>query len=320
MNQINEKESRINNNVKDQSGATCETNKTACEEEIVNNEEEEEDDDSSSQFSFFPFTNIETFEDEIIDSEDDDIKFFYSSVTSFTNAKPRGEEIVETWIASSSNSNAANEEEEEEIVETWIASSSNSNAANEEEEISHKDAKGLRNKPFPHYNVLIEIYGKDRANGDGAIDPQEEEDVIRANFHCLDDDEILPNDGLDGIEVSSTQEHRTPSINRGKGTKRPKVTDGFNASLGVMASSFKKFVECTNANLDKLANGLYVNHENELGKKVVDELSNMEGLDEEDVIKAANIIVGDGPKCSLLFALKPSMKVTWVLKLIGKLP
>ncbi|KAM7495614.1 hypothetical protein LguiB_030223 [Lonicera macranthoides] len=185
---------------------------------------------------------------------------------------------------------------------------------------SHKDARGLRNKPFPHYNVLIEIYGKDRANGDGAIDPQEEEDVIRANFHCLDDDEILPNDGLDGIEVSSTQEYRTPSTNRGRGTKRKKVTDGFNASLGDMASSFKKFVECTNANLDKLANGLYVNHENELGKKVVDELSNMEGLDEEDVIKAANIIVGDGPKCSLLFALKPSMKVTWVLKLIGKLP
>ncbi|KAM7510879.1 hypothetical protein LguiB_009754 [Lonicera macranthoides] len=63
-----------------------------------------------------------------------------------------------------------------------------------------------------------------------------------------------------------------------------------------MASSFKKFVECTNADFDKLANGLYVNYENELGKKVVDELSNIEGLDEENVIKAANIIIGDDPK------------------------
>ena len=93
--------------------------------------------------------------------------------------------------------------------------------------------------------------------------------MIRANLHCLDDDEILPNESLDGIEVSSTQEHRTLT-NRAKGTKRQKVTDGFNASLGDMASSFKKFVECTNANLDKLVNGLYVNHENELGIKVVD--------------------------------------------------
>lgn len=72
--------------------------------------------------------------------------------------------------------------------------------------------------------------------------------------------------------------------------------------------------------MDKLANGLYVNHENELGKKVVDELTNMEGLDEEDVIKTANVIIGDSPKCSLLLALKLSLKFTWVLKLIGKLP
>lgn len=45
MGQSNEKESRIKN-VKDESGAvlswTCETNKTACEEEMVDNEEEED--------------------------------------------------------------------------------------------------------------------------------------------------------------------------------------------------------------------------------------------------------------------------------------
>lgn len=104
--------------------------------------------------------------------------------------------------------------------------------------------------------LLNEIYGKGRANSNGATNLQEEENVIRAKFHCLDDDEILPNEELDGIEASSTQEHRTPT-NRTKGTKRQKITSGFNASLGDMASSLKKFVECIDANLDKLTNGLY---------------------------------------------------------------
>ncbi|KAK9265537.1 hypothetical protein L1049_001720 [Liquidambar formosana] len=33
---------------------------------------------------------------------------------------------------------------------------------------SHLTAKGLHDKPFPHYDTLLEIFGKDRANGLGA--------------------------------------------------------------------------------------------------------------------------------------------------------
>lgn len=72
--------------------------------------------------------------------------------------------------------------------------------------------------------------------------------------------------------------------------------------------------------MDKLSNGLYINHEAELVKKVVDGLINMEGLNEEDVFKAAGILIDDGPKCNLLLARKPSLKMTRVLKLIGKFP
>lgn len=43
---------------------------------------------------------------------------------------------------------------------------------------------------------------------------------------------------------------------------------------------------------------------------MVDELSNMEGLDEEGVIKATNIIIGNGHMRNLLLALKPSLKMT----------
>ncbi|KAM7524399.1 hypothetical protein LguiA_014301 [Lonicera macranthoides] len=54
--------------------------------------------------------------------------------------------------------------------------------------------------------------------------------------------------------------------------------------------------------------------------KVVDELTSMEGLDENKIIKVASILTDDGPKCNLLLALKPFLKITWVLTLIGELP
>lgn len=37
----------------------------------------------------------------------------------------------------------------------------------------HNSAKGLRNKPFPHYDTLVEVFGKDRANAKGAEGPAE---------------------------------------------------------------------------------------------------------------------------------------------------
>ncbi|CAI9108791.1 OLC1v1008474C1 [Oldenlandia corymbosa var. corymbosa] len=33
---------------------------------------------------------------------------------------------------------------------------------------AHPNARGLRNKPFPHYESLSLIFGKDRSNGEGA--------------------------------------------------------------------------------------------------------------------------------------------------------
>ncbi|KAM7497880.1 hypothetical protein LguiA_022294 [Lonicera macranthoides] len=183
---------------------------------------------------------------------------------------------------------------------------------------AHKDAKGLRNKYFPHYNALIEIYGKDRATGEGAIDPIGEEDIIRANIHNIseNDDDINTSEG---IEVSSTENHHTSSTSRTKGRKRAKTSDGYSSSLGEIATSFKTFVQSTNENIDKLANAICMNHETELGKKVVESLKSIDGLTRADVIKAASMIIGDTPKCSLFLALEPSDdKLSWVRELIGR--
>ncbi|KAI3714769.1 hypothetical protein L6452_21728 [Arctium lappa] len=43
---------------------------------------------------------------------------------------------------------------------------------------SHKGAANFRGKPFPFYDKLCTIFGKDRATGSKAIDLGEEDDVV----------------------------------------------------------------------------------------------------------------------------------------------
>ncbi|XVF44950.1 hypothetical protein PTKIN_Ptkin02bG0164300 [Pterospermum kingtungense] len=42
----------------------------------------------------------------------------------------------------------------------------------------HKDAAGLGNKPFPHFDELALIFGKDRATGEGAEAPADAVETI----------------------------------------------------------------------------------------------------------------------------------------------
>ncbi|KAK9273241.1 hypothetical protein L1049_018048 [Liquidambar formosana] len=73
---------------------------------------------------------------------------------------------------------------------------------------SHPTARGLRNKPFPHYDTFLEIFGKDRANGLGATTPAAEEEAIKSTEATAANDvdqSIAFEEGLDGIDFSSTQ-------------------------------------------------------------------------------------------------------------------
>ena len=93
--------------------------------------------------------------------------------------------------------------------------------------------------------------------------------------------------------IQSTQEHHTPSTNRTRGPKYLKTTMGTMQVQETWHALLQKIVGCTNAYLEKLINGLYINHKTKLRKKLVDKLSNMDGLDEEDVIMAAASMIYD---------------------------
>ncbi|XVE65297.1 hypothetical protein DITRI_Ditri07aG0169600 [Diplodiscus trichospermus] len=52
---------------------------------------------------------------------------------------------------------------------------------------SHPNANGIKNKPFPYFDLLARIFGKDRATGDAfespadAVEELEREDQIRGS-------------------------------------------------------------------------------------------------------------------------------------------
>ncbi|KAK9289302.1 hypothetical protein L1049_007457 [Liquidambar formosana] len=70
---------------------------------------------------------------------------------------------------------------------------------------SYPSTKGLRNKPFPHYDTLLEIFGKDRVNGLGVTTPAAEEEAIKAIATNEFNGSTQFDDGFESIEVFRTQ-------------------------------------------------------------------------------------------------------------------
>ncbi|KAK9289277.1 hypothetical protein L1049_017753 [Liquidambar formosana] len=138
---------------------------------------------------------------------------------------------------------------------------------------THPVAKGLRNKPFPHYDTLLEIFGKDRANGLGATTPATEEEAIEAaaanecNASTQFDD-----GGFEGIEVSSAQPQPSPAGPSQVGTSqhKRKSADGFARGIVEVSSSIKKLVDGTMVYLDRL--GTALSEESTTKKQVAEEL------------------------------------------------
>ena len=87
---------------------------------------------------------------------------------------------------------------------------------------SHPTAKGLRNKPFPYYEELGIVFGKDRANGQGAMGFSEMvEEIGNEDDQHYYDDPFYPSDGLNGnVNMSSTNTPLTQSSKKGKKRSR----------------------------------------------------------------------------------------------------
>ncbi|KAL6285899.1 hypothetical protein ACE6H2_010289 [Prunus campanulata] len=175
----------------------------------------------------------------------------------------------------------------------------------------HNSAKGLRNKPFPHYDTLVEVFGKDRANGKGAEGPAEviEDLTDNSTFN-------FEGDGLDDINFSSptTQTPICPPSTRPNKRAR---NDNWSQSMADMASTLRSFVDVTKTHLETVKCVLMSeNATSERRGKIVDELQKIQGLSDMDVIDAAAAIISDDAKIDLLFTLPDNLKIQWVKKLL----
>nr|XP_011464620.1 PREDICTED: uncharacterized protein LOC105351564 [Fragaria vesca subsp. vesca] len=160
----------------------------------------------------------------------------------------------------------------------------------------NKDVAGLYGKPFRHYYILGEIYGRDRANGMNVRNADDdEEEIARENTNAddfnLDDDILFGNvnpigdmgsqhGGFEDVDASFTQpsapqQMPTQSASSNTSRRKGKALDEMSKNFGLMA----KAVAGMAPKIDGLVNVLSTDKElTDLQSRLDGELSKMESL------------------------------------------
>lgn len=158
-------------------------------------------------------------------------------------------------------------------------------------------------KPFPHFDNLGNVFGKDRANGKQAASATDFVDEIDQN-----------NDGLDDVdEIMNIPTIPTPVVAEGSNeapkNRKRKRTYAYVLGLTQMVGAMTKTAEA----MDKLVGSLA---ESEPMRQVYDEVSKVEGLSTSSKLKVSQIIMADPVKVSLLLSLPQDVKKEWVEELL----
>ncbi|PON33722.1 Myb/SANT-like domain containing protein [Parasponia andersonii] len=106
----------------------------------------------------------------------------------------------------------------------------------------HKEAEGWKGRVFPLYENLMNIYGTDRANGQGAESLADMVEDINRN-HVIDD--------MGDEEESLNQTSSTNSTSSSR-RKRKKPSDNISEELGKLVESFDKMMEKSNEQVEKI--------------------------------------------------------------------
>ena len=165
----------------------------------------------------------------------------------------------------------------------------------------HKDANGLRLKPFPHFDDLSLVFGKDRTNGKGAMSAA---DILEE----LDQVEASNDIGVDDLEVKADTSHTntvasTPSrMECSLQSHRKRARNDDTTLINVMTRT-------CNALKSLVGN---FNQQTEKENRVVGELEKLPNLNRLDILKLSQIIMNDPLKVKLLFNLDEDLKVEWI--------
>ncbi|KAL5564215.1 hypothetical protein UlMin_027379 [Ulmus minor] len=114
-------------------------------------------------------------------------------------------------------------------------------------------AKGLRNKPFPHYDELGIVFGKDRANGQGAMGMSEMVDKIDKD--TKDTQEVRFDPLFNQFEDLDGNVTESPTTTRStKSSKRTKKRSRSGDALAETVNQFGSMYATASVNIGRITN------------------------------------------------------------------
>ncbi|XP_017982412.1 PREDICTED: uncharacterized protein At2g29880-like [Theobroma cacao] len=206
---------------------------------------------------------------------------------------------------------------------------------------SHPTVAGLRNKPFPHFDQLAIIFGKDRATGEEAELPTdameniEIEEVAFATtkvaseaFSALNvneddnaDDDVSPAQATNSEGSIAARRRTIEQGDREMSRKKTKTKSNGDNIVHAFQSSVDKIGEiCQGARegIDKLASCFqFMAEDARLKKHVAEIVQGVEGLTLEEIVKAGHIIFSDMWKINYLFSLSKELQKIYVKALLS---
>lgn len=146
---------------------------------------------------------------------------------------------------------------------------------------SHKDASNWRDKPFPYYERLANIFGKDRATGSSAETPNDMANAaLQEEIH--DDDNEIDDEGSPmSTTLPSNSQYTTRSRSQSSNKRRSKLDEQIAGGIDKLVSAFHQ----ANADMSQNMFGSSEDHDY-IGR----ELASM-GLFVDDELIALNLMV-----------------------------
>uniref|UniRef100_A0A2N9HXL4 DUF8040 domain-containing protein n=1 Tax=Fagus sylvatica TaxID=28930 RepID=A0A2N9HXL4_FAGSY len=165
----------------------------------------------------------------------------------------------------------------------------------------HPGAAGLRNKPFPHYDDLAHVFGKDRATGFSAEGPSD-------TAQTVDREEAEENEDLYDTNDSLASTQGPPVAASLASTQGPPIARSSDNPSGA-TESMKKLAETFKHEADGADRRMKVHEELIFAGG---------GLTDEEIVKVGGIITADCNKTDYFFTLGGHFKKLYVYSLLQK--
>ncbi|KAI8559875.1 hypothetical protein RHMOL_Rhmol04G0209500 [Rhododendron molle] len=174
---------------------------------------------------------------------------------------------------------------------------------------SHKDAANWRNRSFPHFDMLLTVFGKDRATGKNAVTAEDVLEEESRNEGSCDTENL--GIGIEEMEhfLSSTNGEETNS----NGKKRKRSDDSLDAFCEAATIIGSKIEEATNKFSQALGVDLAIAKKRD---KVNDELQKHSNPSMIQRHRALLAIARDHATTACFFTLKDDEKEDFVMALL----